>query len=71
MSALGDPYRAGVWRFDGFVLDTQRYELRYGDEVIRVEPQVFDVLTQLVSNHERLRHQGRAVRLRVGRPVRR
>jgi pimeloyl-ACP methyl ester carboxylesterase/DNA-binding winged helix-turn-helix (wHTH) protein len=44
---------AGVWRFDGFVLDTQRYELRAGDEVIRVEPQVFDVLTVLVRNHHR------------------
>ena len=42
-----------MWRFDGFVLDTQRYELRRGDEVVRVEPQVFDVLTQLVGNHER------------------
>ncbi len=42
-----------VWRFDGFVLDTQRYELRSGNDVIRVEPQVFDVLTQLVSNHHR------------------
>jgi len=43
----------GVWRFDDFVLDTQRYELRCGDRVIRVEPQVFDVLTQLVRNHHR------------------
>ena len=43
----------GVWRLDGFVLDTQRYELRSGDAVIRVEPQVFDVLTQLVRNHHR------------------
>jgi pimeloyl-ACP methyl ester carboxylesterase/DNA-binding winged helix-turn-helix (wHTH) protein len=42
-----------VWRFDDFVLDTHRYELRCGDEVIRVEPQVFDVLTQLISNHDR------------------
>jgi pimeloyl-ACP methyl ester carboxylesterase/DNA-binding winged helix-turn-helix (wHTH) protein len=42
-----------VWRFDRFVLDTQRYELRHGDEVVRVEPQVFDVLTQLVDNRER------------------
>ncbi len=39
----------GVWRFDAFVLDTQRYELRSAGEVIRVEPQVFDVLTQLVA----------------------
>jgi pimeloyl-ACP methyl ester carboxylesterase/DNA-binding winged helix-turn-helix (wHTH) protein len=42
-----------VWRFDGFALDTARYELRRGDEVIRVEPQVFDVMTHLVSNHDR------------------
>lgn len=47
------PTSSGVWRFDGFVLDTQRYELTGGGEVIRVEPQVFDVLTQLVSNHHR------------------
>src|SRR5215218_295120 len=47
------PTSTGVWRFGGFVLDTQRYELRSGDQVIRVEPQVFDVLTQLVSNGER------------------
>jgi pimeloyl-ACP methyl ester carboxylesterase/DNA-binding winged helix-turn-helix (wHTH) protein len=42
-----------VWRFDDFALDTARYELRRGNEVIRVEPQVFDVMTQLVSNHDR------------------
>ena len=35
------------------MLDTQRYELRADGEVIRVEPQVFDVLTQLVSNAHR------------------
>ncbi len=42
-----------MWRFDSFVIDTLRYELRNGGEVVRVEPQVFDVLTQLVGNHER------------------
>ena len=47
------PTSAGVWRFDGFVLDTQRYELRLDGDAIRVEPQVFDVLTQLISNHHR------------------
>jgi pimeloyl-ACP methyl ester carboxylesterase/DNA-binding winged helix-turn-helix (wHTH) protein len=48
------PAKSGrVWRFDDFALDTARYELRQGDQVIRVEPQVFDVMTQLVSNHER------------------
>lgn len=47
------PTSTGVWRFGQFVLDTQRYELRSGAELIRVEPQVFDVLTQLVSNAHR------------------
>ena len=42
-----------MWRFDEFVLDTQRYELRSGDDLVRVEPQVFDVLTELVRNHHR------------------
>jgi pimeloyl-ACP methyl ester carboxylesterase/DNA-binding winged helix-turn-helix (wHTH) protein len=42
-----------VWRFDDFALDTARYELRRGVEVIRVEPQVFDVMAQLISNHDR------------------
>ncbi len=42
-----------MWRFDDFALDTARYELRHGDDVIRVEPQVFDVMTELVSNHDR------------------
>ena len=44
---------SGVWRFDGFVLDIQRYELRRDGDVVHVEPQVFDVLIQLVSNHRR------------------
>jgi len=41
-------------RFDDFVLDTARYELRCGDSVIRVEPQVFDVMVHLVGNNERV-----------------
>ncbi|BBY91805.1 transcriptional regulator [Mycobacterium gallinarum] len=40
------------------MLDTQRYELRSGAELIRVEPQVFDVLTQLVSNAHRFVSKG-------------
>jgi pimeloyl-ACP methyl ester carboxylesterase/DNA-binding winged helix-turn-helix (wHTH) protein len=52
-SSASLPTSTGVWRFEDFVLDTQRYELRSGGDVIRVEPQVFDVLTQLVSNSDR------------------
>ena len=48
------PAKSGqVWRFDDFTLDTARYELRSGAGVIRVEPQVFDVMVQLVSHHDR------------------
>ena len=50
---LARPTPPRSWRFDDFVLDTARYELRRGDTVIRVEPQVFDVLTQLIAHHER------------------
>jgi pimeloyl-ACP methyl ester carboxylesterase/DNA-binding winged helix-turn-helix (wHTH) protein len=48
------PAEPGVWRFDAFVLDTQQYELRSGATVVRVEPQVFDVLAQLIANHHRV-----------------
>ncbi|WP_407664188.1 alpha/beta fold hydrolase [Mycolicibacterium murale] len=43
-----------MWRFDEFELDTAQYELRGNGAVIRIEPQVFDVLTQLVANRHRL-----------------
>ncbi|BBY47182.1 hypothetical protein MARA_06500 [Mycolicibacterium arabiense] len=42
-----------MWRFEDFTLDTARFELRRGDDPIRVEPQVFDVLSHLVTNHDR------------------
>ncbi|BDX31807.1 transcriptional regulator [Mycobacterium antarcticum] len=43
-----------AWVFDEFVLDTARYELRRNGVVIRIEPQVFDVMAELVAHHERL-----------------
>jgi pimeloyl-ACP methyl ester carboxylesterase/DNA-binding winged helix-turn-helix (wHTH) protein len=52
-SGAPPPSPAGVWHFDDFVLDTHRYELRRDAAVIKVEPQVFDVLTELVRNNER------------------
>ncbi|MCZ7528728.1 MAG: alpha/beta fold hydrolase [Acidimicrobiia bacterium] len=42
------------YRFDDFELDLDRFELRRGGEVQRVEPQVFDVLTHLVRNAGRV-----------------
>ncbi|TQR84802.1 transcriptional regulator [Mycobacterium hodleri] len=43
-----------MWQFGDFVLDLPRYELRRNGNVVRVEPQVFDVLTQLVKHHDRV-----------------
>lgn len=43
-----------VWQFGDFVLDLPRHELRRNGNVVRVEPQVFDVLTQLVTHHDRV-----------------
>lgn len=44
---------AGVWSFGAFVLDAARRELRRDGQPVHVEPQVFDVLTVLVSQHTR------------------
>ena len=50
--------RRGVLRCDFFlknhVLDVDRRELRRGDELIAVEPQVFDLLVFLVQNRDRV-----------------
>ena len=41
-------------RFEGCELDLDRLELRRGGAVVRVEPQVFDVLAHLVRNRGRV-----------------
>jgi DNA-binding winged helix-turn-helix (wHTH) protein len=43
-----------VWYFGDFVLDLPCFELRRNGASVRVEPQVFDVLTQLVKHHRRV-----------------
>lgn len=43
-----------VYRFDGHELDLQLFELRSGGEPCHLEPQVFEVLSYLVRNHDRL-----------------
>ena len=40
--------------FAGHILDTDRRELRRGSKLIAIEPQVFDLLTYLVENRERV-----------------
>lgn len=45
---------AVLFRFDEYVLDTGRRELRRGTETIAVEPQVFDVLEFLIRARDRV-----------------
>jgi TolB-like protein/Tfp pilus assembly protein PilF len=41
-------------QFDDFLIDTERRELRSGDNVIHVEPQVFDLLLYFAQNANRV-----------------
>lgn len=45
---------AEIYRFSGLELDTSRFQVRRGKEVLPVQPQVFDVLHYLVANHDRI-----------------
>lgn len=42
------------YRFGDVTLDTTRYELTRGDELVHVEPQVFDVLAHLLEHRDRV-----------------
>jgi len=42
-----------VYRFRDYALDVGRRELRHGSVICHVEPQVFDLLTYLIQNHDR------------------
>jgi class 3 adenylate cyclase/DNA-binding winged helix-turn-helix (wHTH) protein/tetratricopeptide (TPR) repeat protein len=43
-----------LYSFDEYTLDTDRRELRRGDSLICVEPQVFDLLEYLIRNRKRV-----------------
>ena len=43
-----------LYRFDCYELDTDLHEFRADGEVRALEPQVFDLLSHLVQNHDRL-----------------
>jgi len=43
-----------IYRFAPFSLDTDSLELRDGDDLVRVEPQVFSVLAYLVEHRDRV-----------------
>jgi DNA-binding winged helix-turn-helix (wHTH) protein len=42
------------YAFDDFTLDTGRFELARGGEVVRVEPQVVELLALLVAHCDRM-----------------
>ncbi|MES3674902.1 tetratricopeptide repeat protein [Halomonas elongata] len=42
------------YRFDDFILDTERFELCRGDQPLRCEPQIIELLALLVENRERM-----------------
>jgi DNA-binding winged helix-turn-helix (wHTH) protein/pimeloyl-ACP methyl ester carboxylesterase len=43
-----------IYRFGDYQIDTDLFELRRGAEVIKVEPQVFDLLVYLISHRNRV-----------------
>lgn len=43
-----------IYAFDGYELDTSLFELRRGGQRVPLEPQVFDLLSFLVENHDRV-----------------
>lgn len=43
-----------ICRFGRYRIDTDRLELRRGDELIKVEPQVFRIIVYLIENRERI-----------------
>jgi TolB-like protein len=43
-----------IFSFGTFNLDTQRFLLRNGDDVVDIEPQVFSVLLYLIENRDRV-----------------
>jgi DNA-binding winged helix-turn-helix (wHTH) protein/pimeloyl-ACP methyl ester carboxylesterase len=42
------------FRFAGYTIDTNRREVRLCDEIVHVEPQVFDLLLYLIENRDRV-----------------
>ena len=43
-----------LYSFEDYVLDTDRRELRFGINLVAVEPQVFDLLEYVIRNRERV-----------------
>lgn len=52
--ATASEFESAVWQFGDFVLDLPCFELRRNGVPVPVEPQVFDVLKQLVTHRHRV-----------------
>ena len=55
-----------IYRFDNFELDMDRFELRTGDAILPLEPQVFALLAFLVERRERLVSRDETLRETLG-----
>ena len=42
------------YRFEDYLLDVDRQELRRGNDLVAIEPQVFDLLLFLIRNRDRV-----------------
>lgn len=43
-----------LYRFDEYCVDVRSRELRHGDTMVEIEPQVFDLLVYLIKNREKV-----------------
>ena len=56
-----------LYFFENFVLDPARRELRRGNALIAVQPQVFDLLEYLIANRDRVVSKNDILPRRLGR----
>jgi DNA-binding winged helix-turn-helix (wHTH) protein len=43
-----------IYAFEGYELDVPRYELRHAGKLVKLEPQVFNVLACLLQHRDRV-----------------
>ena len=43
-----------IYAFEGHELDLRRYELRYAGKLVKIEPQVFNILLYLIQHRARV-----------------
>jgi DNA-binding winged helix-turn-helix (wHTH) protein len=43
-----------IYTFENYSLDVDRQELKRGDDLVEIDPQVFDLLQYLIRNRERV-----------------